>query len=108
MSAEGQSERHLLAAAATVARRRLDRANEWRRGRPFLGGVLLLLGGLVTGYVSGGYAINLMFIGAAFTSIGLVVAILMFLSGVAALAIPEESTAIGVVGVAMSLLSLLT
>lgn len=98
----------LLAAVATVGRDKLGHANQWRRGRPFGGGVLLVLGGLVTGYVSGGYALNLLLIGGAFTSVGLVVAVLMFLSGVAALAMPEESTAIGVVGVCVSLLSLLT
>jgi len=105
---EAESETHLLAAVAAVARRRLARADRWRRQRPFLGGILLMLGGLVTGYVSGGYALNLLLIGGAFTSIGLVVSLLMFLSGVAALAMPEESAAIGVIGTAMSLLSLLT
>lgn len=106
--AESEPETRLPAAVVTVGRRRLARANEWRRGRPFLGGVLLMLGGLVTGYVSGGVALNLLLIGGAFTSIGLVVALLMFLAGVAALSMPEESAAIGVIGVTMSLLSLLT
>ncbi|WP_247006005.1 DUF6114 domain-containing protein [Halorientalis litorea] len=98
----------LLAAVSTVSRRRLARANRWRRGRPFGGGVLLILGGLMVTYVSGGYARDLLLIGGAYTSIGLVVALLMVLSGIAALAMPEESSIVGIVGTAMALLSLLT
>ena len=86
----------------------LRRVNQWRRGRPFGGGVLLILGGLMVTYVSGGYARDLLLIGGAYTSVGLVVALLMILSGIAALAMPEESSVVGIVGTAMALLSLLT
>lgn len=91
-----------------AGRRRLARANRWRRGRPFGGGVLMILGGLVVTWVSGGYARDLLLVGGAYTSVGLVVALLMVLSGIAALAMPEESSIVGIVGVAMALLSLLT
>jgi hypothetical protein len=79
----------------------------WRAERPFLGGVLLLLAGVVIGYVPLQFAGELIFIGGSFTIIGLVFATFVFLCGAFALWMPEHSTVFGVAGVALAILSLM-
>jgi F0F1-type ATP synthase assembly protein I len=88
-------------------RRRHNQFTAWRVKRPFLGGVLLLLAGLIIGYVPLQFAGELIFIGGTFTIIGLVFATFVFLTGVGALAMPEHATIFGVAGVALSILSLM-
>lgn len=95
--------RHGLSAA--VAERR-QRFREWRHTRPFAGGSLLILASLVIAWVPAQFAFELLFIGGAYTVIGLVFALLVFLSGAFALARPELSKTFGIAGVAFSILSL--
>lgn len=82
------------------------RFDDWRRGRPFLGAVLLMLAGIVIAYVPLQFATELLLVGGAFTFVGLVFAVFVFLTGVLALVRPDLSTTIGVVGVAVSILSI--
>lgn len=86
---------------------RRDRFAEWRYGRPFAGGALLILAGIVIGYVPIQFATELAIIGGVYTVIGLVFAALVFLCGAFALARPDLSRVFGVVGIAMSILSII-
>lgn len=86
---------------------RLERFSEWRSERPFWGGALLMLAGLVIGWVPIQFAAELVFIGGTFTVIGLVFAVFVFLTGAFALHRPDLSTILGITGVALSILSLL-
>lgn len=90
----------------TASRSALDRFNEWRRGRPFLGGVLLLLSGVVIAYVPLQFATELLLVGGSFTFIGLLFAVLVSLAGAFALMRPEFSRELGIFGIAMSILSI--
>lgn len=82
------------------------RFRAWRRPRPVFGGLLLIIGGLLIGYVPIQFASELMLIGGAFTVIGLLFAALVTFCGIAVLAKPRLSTIFGVFGVAFSTLSL--
>lgn len=77
----------------------------WRAERPFLGAVLLLVAGVIVGYVPLQFTMELLLVGGAFTAIGLVFAVLLFLTGVFALVRPDLSTILGIAGVAFSILS---
>lgn len=88
-------------------RHRRSRFAAWRAERPFMGGLLLLIAGVVIGYVPLQFAGELIFIGGSFTIIGLVFATFVFLCGAFALWMPEHSTVFGVAGVALALLSLM-
>lgn len=68
--------------------------------------MLLILASLVIAWVPAQFAFELMFIGGTYTVIGLVFALLVFLSGAFALAHPELSRTFGIAGVAFSILSL--
>lgn len=89
----------------TPATRRA-RFNEWRRERPFLGAVMLLLAGVVIAFVPLQFATELLLIGGSLTFIGLLFATLVFLTGVFALLRPDFSREIGILGIAMSILSI--
>lgn len=91
--------------AGSVTDRR-QRFAQWRRERPFWGGSLLLLAGLVIGYVPVQFSFELILVGGTFTVIGLLFAVLVFLTGVFALVRPDLSRELGILGVALSLLSL--
>lgn len=82
------------------------RFDEWRHGRPFLGGLLLLLSGLVIAYVPMQFATELLLVGGSFTFIGLLFATLVSLTGVFVLMRPEFSRELGILGVTMSILSI--
>jgi hypothetical protein len=86
---------------------RLARFRAWRRGRPFAGGVLLMLAGGLIGYVPLQFAFELMLVGGSYTVVGVTWAVGVFLTGAFALYRPEFSTMLGVLGVALSILSLL-
>ena len=92
-------------------RRRIDDRmatfNDWREDRPFWGGALLILAGIVIGYVPIQFATELAVIGGAQSVVGLIFAVLVFLTGIFVLARPEVSTIFGVVGIALSILSLI-
>lgn len=65
-----------------------------------------MLAGLIIGWVPIQFATELAVIGGAFTVIGLVFAVMVFLTGAFALARPEMSTIFGILGIALSILSL--
>lgn len=88
-------------------RSRRARFREWRSGRPFAGGVLLMLAGLIIGYVPYQFAFELLLVGGSYTFIGLFWAVTVFLTGAFVLYRPEFSTIFGVLGVVLSILSLL-
>lgn len=88
-------------------RGRRERFREWRRGRPFAGGVLLLLAGVLIAYVPLQFAFELMLVGGGYTFVGLLWAVGVSLTGAFVLYRPDLSTMLGVVGVAFSILSLL-
>ncbi|WP_433627281.1 DUF6114 domain-containing protein [Halomicrococcus sp. NG-SE-24] len=89
----------------SVSRPRLP-FKEYRSRRPFLGGVLLCVAGLLIGWVPLQFATELIFVGGSYTFIGLFFAAGVFLSGVFTFMRPEFSTQLGIVGVAFSILSL--
>ena len=83
--------------------------NDWRTKRPFMGGVLLCLAGLLITWVPMQILPDLIFIGGemtGFLAIGAMFGVFVFLSGVYALVKPENSHEIGVVGVVLSIFSL--
>lgn len=80
--------------------------HRWRQPRPLLGGVLLLLGAAIIGWVPIQFAAELLFIGGAFTVVGLFFASLVAFCGLAALAKPEFASIFGVFGIAFATLSL--
>jgi Family of unknown function (DUF6114) len=79
---------------------------EYRSTRPFLGGILMCLAGLLIAWVPLQFATELLFVGGSYTFIGLFFAVGTFLTGVFALMRPEFSTQLGIAGVAFSILSL--
>jgi len=84
-----------------------ERYAEWQEPRPVLGGALLILGGMMIGYVPIQFASELMLIGGTYTIIGLVFAVLVSFCGLAVLVKPHLSTLIGALGVILATLSLL-
>lgn len=80
--------------------------SEWRQPRPVFGGSLLLLGGLIIGYVPVQFASELLLVGGVFTVIGLLFATLVVFCGIAVMADPRYSSVFGVLGAAFSTLSL--
>lgn len=89
------------------SRSRRARFREWRNGRPFAGGILLCLAGLIIGWVPYQFAFELLLVGGSYTFVGLFWAVAVFLTGAFVLYRPEFSTIFGVVGVVLSILSLL-
>lgn len=76
---------------------------------------MLLVAGVIIGYVPIQFTLELILLGGAFTAIGVVIAMLVFLTGVIALftaAVPNRgirrrlSTILGIIGIAFSVLSL--
>lgn len=92
---------------AAGARSRRERFRMWRHDRPFAGGILLMLAGLLIGYVPMQFAFELLLVGGSYTYIGLFWAVTVFLTGAFVLYRPEFSTIFGVLGVVLSILSLL-
>ncbi len=79
----------------------------WRAGRPFAGGVLLILAGMIIAAIP----IRLQMIsatqGPSYSALGIVFAAMVVACGVFALVKPQLSTLIGVTGTTMSILSLI-
>jgi hypothetical protein len=72
-----------------------------------MGALLLMIGGLIIGWVPIQFATELAIIGGSFTVIGLVFAVMVFLAGAFVMARPEMSTIFGIIGIALSILSLI-
>ncbi|QLK27312.1 DUF6114 domain-containing protein [Natrinema zhouii] len=88
---------------------RWNRFNDWRTQRPFMGGVLLCLAGFLITWVPMQILPDLIFIGgqmAGFLTIGALIGVFVFLTGVYALYRPARSHEIGVIGVVLSIFSL--
>jgi hypothetical protein len=83
--------------------------DDWRAVRPFWGGVLLMLSGLLLGYIPFYTLDNFAFTGGTgelIGLIGLVFAFFTFLSGVASITHPQISTLAGMTGIVMAILSI--
>lgn len=78
----------------------------WRRGRPFAGGVLLCVAGLLIAWVPLQFATEVMLVAGELAAIGLAFAGFVFLTGVFALLRPAQSSVFGAAGVLLSILSL--
>ncbi|MFC6765863.1 DUF6114 domain-containing protein [Natrinema soli] len=88
---------------------RWNRFNDWRTRRPFMGGVLLCLAGILITWVPMQILPDLIFIGgemAGFLTVGALIGVFVFLTGVYALYRPSKSHEIGVIGVVLSIFSL--
>jgi hypothetical protein len=92
--------------AAGVFRSLWTRFRAWRQLRPFWGGLLLTIGGLIIGYVPLQFGRQLLVTGGSFASIGLVFAALVFFCGICALIFPRLSSLLGLLGMVLSTLSL--
>lgn len=95
--------------ASAWAGNRWGRFNDWRVRRPFVGGVLLCLAGLIITWVPMQILPDLIFIGgevAGLLAVGAMFGVFVFVSGALALYKPQYSDTIGVVGVVLSILSL--
>lgn len=89
-----------------VADRR-KRFGDWRARRPFLGGILILIGNAFMWLVTLDYVPSLLLVGSQTAFIGLVISSFVFLTGVFALMEPEYSTIIGYIGIPLSFISLM-
>ncbi|MFC4438600.1 MULTISPECIES: DUF6114 domain-containing protein [Natrialbaceae] len=88
---------------------RRERFNDWRFQRPFLGGILLCLAGIIITWVPMQILPDIIFIGgdmAGFLAIGAMFGVFVFVTGVFALYQPKYAEMIGVVGVVLSIFSL--
>ncbi|MFB6166116.1 MAG: DUF6114 domain-containing protein [Haloarculaceae archaeon] len=83
----------------------IQRFGEWRATRPFWGGVLLILGGVLMAAVPLQMSSSLL-LGSYVSTIGLLFAALVLLAGVFALYRPELADLLGIAGAVFSLLSL--
>lgn len=79
---------------------------EWRAERPFAGGSLLMLAGILIAWVPAHMVFELLMIQPAVTVLGSLFAVLVFLTGVFALRLPEYADELGILGVTLSILSL--
>lgn len=86
-----------------------NRFTTWRLQRPFLGGILLCVAGILITWVPMQILPDIIFVGGemtGFLAVGAMFGVLVFLTGVFALYKPGHSDVIGVVGVVLSILSL--
>lgn len=83
----------------------VDHRLTWPGNRPYVGASLLIVGGLMVGYVPFQFALELIHIGGAFAVIGLVYSVLITLAGVFALLRPGLAAIMGGFGIILSYLS---
>lgn len=91
-------------AEVTERRKRFAR---WRRGRPFWGGSLLVLAGLIIGVIPADLAITFAMIPGTFAFVGLIFATFILLCGVFAVKLPQLSSFFGLAGILLSIVSIL-
>lgn len=89
------------------ATERRERFSDWRSERPFWGGLLLAIAGLVIGIIPADLAVTFAMVPGTFAVVGLIFAILIFLCGVFALAKPELASFFGLAGILLSVASIL-
>lgn len=85
---------------------RRARFDRWRRGRPFLGGALLILASFAIAWIPINIAPDTILLGKALSPIGLLFAALVFLCGIFALTRPELADVFGLFGIVFSIFSL--
>lgn len=83
----------------------VDHRMAWPGQRPYAGGSLLIVGGILVGYVPVQFASELIHIGGTFAAIGLVYSVLITLAGVVALLRPGLAAIMGGFGILLSYLS---
>lgn len=76
--------------------------------RPYLGATLLIISGLIVGYVPFGFPLESLPMGWTSSAIGLMFAFLIFLTGLSALIRPGLSTFLGIAAVGFSILSVVS
>lgn len=79
----------------------------WPGKRPYVGGALLVVGGVLVRYVPIQFTLELITMGSPLAAIGLVSAILITLTGVFALLRPDLAPIVGVAGIVLSFLSIM-
>lgn len=107
MRLEGNDSVGMLFMAGRSGTSTIDEFHTWRRERPFWGGLLMILASFVIGWIPIQFTFELLLIGGGYTVIGLVFAVLVFLSGVFALLRPDLARIVGISGIVFSLLSLI-
>lgn len=85
---------------------RVDRFFAWREERPFWGGVLLMVAGVIISAIPAPIAMDLVVYGEFIYIIGIIWGLMAFLSGAFALSRPDLAGKFGVIGIAASILSL--
>lgn len=78
----------------------------WPGERPYVGGSMLVVGGLISSYAPVVYVSELLLMGGRLTALlGLIYPLLIIVTGVLALLKPKLATAMGVVGIVVTVLS---
>ncbi|MFD1515008.1 DUF6114 domain-containing protein [Halomarina rubra] len=83
-----------------------SRWQSWKHDRPFWGGVLLTLSGLVIGIIPLDLAMKFALIPTEFAFVGLIFAVFVVLCGLFALAKPELAEFFGAAGMLISIISI--
>ncbi|MFC5972802.1 DUF6114 domain-containing protein [Halomarina salina] len=83
-----------------------SRFQTWKRARPFWGGLLLTLSGLVIGIIPMDLAMKFALIPTEFAFVGLIFAIFVVLCGLFALAKPPLAEFFGAAGMLISIISI--
>jgi hypothetical protein len=83
-----------------------SRFASWRHDRPFWGGVLVLLGGLIIGIIPAELALTFALVPSMFMFAGLVFAIFVILCGVFALLRPDFAEFFGAAAILLSIASI--
>ncbi|WP_211290226.1 DUF6114 domain-containing protein [Natrinema ejinorense] len=85
---------------------RRSRFADWRRERPFWGGIVLTLAGLVIAAVPLDLVIRFAMVRNYVVFVGLVLAVPVLVSGLLSLAYPQYATYFGAVGIAFAIVSI--
>jgi len=89
-----------------TARERWVAFDEWRRQRPFWGGTLLILAGLLTAYLPAAYDEFVLFAAGSFTGSALLLGGSLVVCGLLVLAVPSLSSVLGGLGILLVTVSL--
>jgi hypothetical protein len=89
-----------------ASRERWAAFDAWRRERPFWGGTLLLVAGLLTAYLPAAYDEFLLFTAGSFTAPALLFGGSLALCGVLVFAVPSLSSVFGGLGILVATVSL--
>ena len=90
----------------TTARKRWATFDDWRRQRPFWGGTLLLVAGLLTAYLPAAYDEFVLFAAGSFTGPALLFGGSLVVCGLLVFAVPSLSSVFGGLGILVATVSL--